>query len=131
MAQWALSHFSRSSVPCVAWHLASHSLQPLLDFQPPASQATASPSLPIFILQPLSTSPTLQHLPASWFPSSRLSQPPVSPSKLCPQGCGVSGSHSGTPEGLLISISDRSPQSLIIYSCPPVNNKTKKNDRRG
>lgn len=34
-------------------------------------------------------------------------------------------SHSQAPEGLLIPISDNGPQSLIIYSCPPVNNKTK------
>lgn len=34
-------------------------------------------------------------------------------------------SHSRAPEGLLIPISDNSPQSLIIYSCPQVNNKTK------
>lgn len=45
-------------------------------------------------------------------------------------------SHSQAPEGLLIPISDNGPQSLIIYSCPPVNNKTKQNktkqnDRNG
>lgn len=36
-------------------------------------------------------------------------------------------SHSHAPEGLLIPISDNGPQSLIIYSCPPVNNKMKHN----
>lgn len=38
-------------------------------------------------------------------------------------------SHSFAPEGLLIPISDNGPQSLIIYSCPPVNNKTKQNKK--
>lgn len=44
-------------------------------------------------------------------------------------GCGVCcfESHSHAPEGLLIPISDNDPQCLIIYSCPPVNNKTKQN----
>lgn len=39
-------------------------------------------------------------------------------------------SHSHAPEGLLIPISDTGPQSLIIYSCPPVNNKTKQNKKK-
>lgn len=33
------------------------------------------------------------------------------------------------PEGLLIPISDTGLQSLIIYSCPAVNNETKQNKK--
>lgn len=60
-----------------------------------------------------------------------LLHPPPAATKVC-----CFESHSQAPEGLLIPISDNSPQSLIIYSCPPVNNKTKQNktkenDRNG
>lgn len=56
---------------------------------------------------------------------------PTSPTTLPPDSAGFKlccfESHSYAPEGLLIPISDTGPQSLIIYSCPPVNNGTKQN----
>lgn len=60
--------------------------------------------------------------------------PPHPPLALPPHSAGSEvccfESHSHAPEGLLIPISDNGPQSLIIYSCPPVNNRTKQNKKK-
>lgn len=68
--------------------------------------------------------------------SPGLNKPPTPPPPPAATEVCCFESHSQAPEGLLIPISDNSPQSLIIYSCPPVNNKTKQNktkenDRNG